>query len=199
MEEKSKKPEGVSWGDHRPLKKLGPQHELLIELAAAGHRTGEIAEKLGMTVSHISTLLSNSEIKVLIRKRREQLFDGKFEERLNQLMPRILSLADHIMYGPYEALPELGSYVAFFRLKIGSDSHPGPIAYLDVCGGAQAGRELYRSSFPITPAYKTFALPFRVMSLDDMEYRVLPHRGSGSIWVDFVAVCKEEDLAPTAG
>jgi hypothetical protein len=98
---------------------------------------------------------------------------------------------NHIMFGPYKPLDAPGDYIAYFRIKIGSSTPPGRLLYLDVVGGDHGDRYLHRSSFPAINAYKLFAVRFRVRSLYDMEYRILP-MARGEFSVDYVAILKME-------
>lgn len=97
---------------------------------------------------------------------------------------------DHIVFGPYQPLEAAGDYVAFYRLKIGPNTPVGPILYLDVSGAGYGNRQLHRTSFTSQGVYNTFALRFKVASLGDLEYRVLPMASRGEFWVDYIAVVK---------
>ncbi len=101
----------------------------------------------------------------------------------------------HVIYGPYDSLRVLGSYVAFYRMKISEEAPDGPLLYLEVRGGARAGRSLHRASFLAIDSYDTFALPFRAKSTRPMEYRVRPGASLGEIWIDYVAVLHGHDFA----
>ncbi len=106
---------------------------------------------------------------------------------------------NHLLFGPYEPVAKAGEYVAFFALKIGEHASLGPIALLDIVGSQYVTRQIYRGDFPRRGSYHGFALPFTIKGDEsrDMEYRVLAEDRSGEIWIDFVAVCRAEELPPS--
>lgn len=105
----------------------------------------------------------------------------------------IRAIRDHIVFGPYKELPGPGNYVAFYRIKIARDMPIGPLLFLDVSGGGYASRQLYRASFTEPQSYDVFALPFRVETQGEMEYRVLPN-SRGKFWVDYIAVARADEV-----
>ena len=99
---------------------------------------------------------------------------------------------DHLIYGPYQSLPE-GNYVAAFRLKV--DRIVGaPVAELDVFnfyappGRQVAARIIVKGSdFRKPGRYRWFLLPFRWEGEGKAEYRV-KWLGRAALFADCVAV-----------
>ena len=100
----------------------------------------------------------------------------------------------HVIYGPYDALQEMGKYFAFYRIKISSEAPNGPLLYLEVSGGGRAGRSLHRESFIDIGLYDIFALPFTAKTTAPMEYRIRPSASIGEIWIDYVAILKSHNF-----
>jgi len=102
----------------------------------------------------------------------------------------------HIIYGPYESLPD-GKYTAFFRLKT-AERIPEPVCVLDVfsggTGGAHRSEEIYIKGIDFKKAgeYQWFRVPFEWSSRSGLaEFRVF-WTGKAAISVDCVAVFKTE-------
>jgi hypothetical protein len=99
-------------------------------------------------------------------------------------------LRGHIIYGPYEPLPELGEYVAFFKMKIDNNSSLDPMFILDVTGGGFASAIVRGIHFHEPYKYQLFGLKFRCERLTLMEYRVFNQIQRGKVWIDYVAIVK---------
>lgn len=91
------KPEEVSWGTWVGPKKESHVHEALIYMAASGANQKTIAEDLGFTQSRISIILSKPEIKQKVRKVQELLWGENAEKRFNNLLPKAIDVAQHII------------------------------------------------------------------------------------------------------
>lgn len=99
-------------------------------------------------------------------------------------------LRHHIIFGPYEHLPELGTYQAFFKIKIDDNTSTEPVLNLNVIGGGFASRTIYKINFDKTNTYQLFELDFEYRSRDRMEYTVYNLADRGKIWVDYIAILK---------
>lgn len=95
-----------------------------------------------------------------------------------------------IIYGPYEHLPELGTYQAFFKMKIDNNASTEPVLNLNVIGGGIGSRTIYKNDFDKTNTYQLFELDFEYQSMDRMEYTVYNLASRGKIWIDYVAIVK---------
>ncbi|MFX0115135.1 MAG: hypothetical protein ACFFB3_11355 [Candidatus Hodarchaeota archaeon] len=97
----------------------------------------------------------------------------------------------HIVYGPYEVLPELGDYVAFFKIKIDNNSSREPLLLLDVTGGGYATRIIRGTDFLEANRYQLFGVKFECRELARMEYRAFNQiQLRGRIWFDYIAIAK---------
>lgn len=99
-------------------------------------------------------------------------------------------LRHHIMYGPNEHLPDLGTYQAFFKIKIDDNTPTEPVLTLDAIGGSHASRTIYKIEFDKPNTYQLFELDFEYRSRDRMEYRVYNVAYRGKVWIDYVAIVK---------
>ena len=98
---------------------------------------------------------------------------------------------NHFVYGPYERLPEAGSYRVMYKLKVSQNAYaPNPELTLDVFGGAHAERHLYATEFSRTRVYQLFGLDFEYLSGEPVEYRVYNIGQTGRVSVDYVAVTR---------
>jgi hypothetical protein len=96
----------------------------------------------------------------------------------------------HIIFGPYESLPEVGEYIAFFKMKIDDNSSPDPIFFLDVIGGGFASVVVRGIHFHKPNKYQLFGLKFKCEKLITMEYRVFNQIQRGKVWIDYIAIVK---------
>jgi hypothetical protein len=98
----------------------------------------------------------------------------------------------HLVYGPYEELPEAGRYRAFFKLKLSHNSYaPEPVLMLDVWGGGvYESRHIFAAEFNKPMEYQLFALDFAYPGNGKLEYRVYNMTNAGTAWVDYVAVIR---------
>ena len=99
-------------------------------------------------------------------------------------------LRHHIIYGPYESLPEQGRYQAFFKIKIDDNTSIEPVLTLSVIHGGFASRTIYKNEFDKTNTYQLFELDFEYRSRDQMEYTVYNVAYRGKVWIDYVAIVK---------
>jgi hypothetical protein len=103
---------------------------------------------------------------------------------------------DHMVFGPYEALPTIGEYVAFYKIKLSDVSLPEPILEIDVLGGGVAARQLYATNFSNANQYQIFSLSFYNRILSANEYRICNFKQTDTInckvWIDYIAICKRE-------
>lgn len=99
-------------------------------------------------------------------------------------------LKGHIMFGPYEELPELGTYTAYFKIKIDSNVSPDPILFLDTVGGTPAWAIIRGIDFEQPHKYQLFGVEFEYSRPDLMEYRLQNQVQGGQVWVDYVAIVK---------
>lgn len=97
-------------------------------------------------------------------------------------------LRDHIVFGPYEKLPELGPYIAFFKIKIDDNSSMEPILLLDAYGGGFSNRIIRRINFDQPNKYQIFGVEFNYQRKEQMEYRVYNQIQRGKIWIDYIAI-----------
>lgn len=104
----------------------------------------------------------------------------------------------HLIYGPYENLPEPGTYAAFFKIKVDDNSSMEPFLLLDVTGGSgyrtrttgYRTRTIRRADFNRPHTYQLFGLEFKYQG-GKMEYRAyINTRTGGRIWIDYVAIIK---------
>jgi len=104
-------------------------------------------------------------------------------------------LRGHIIFGPYEVLPEPGDYIAFFRMKIDNNSSPEPILLLDVTGGGFASKIIRGISFHEPNKYQLLGLNFKCRVIKPMEYRIFNQlQQRGKVWIDYVAIVKSSTL-----
>ena len=104
-------------------------------------------------------------------------------------------LRGHIIFGPYEVLPEPGDYIAFFRMKTADNSSPEPILLLDVTGGGFASKVIRGISFHEPNKYQLFWLNFKCRVIEPMEYRIFSQlQWRGKVWIDYVAIVKSSAL-----
>lgn len=103
-------------------------------------------------------------------------------------------LRHHIIYGPYEHLPELDRYSVFFKIKIDDNTSIEPVLTLSVSGGGFASRTIYRNDFNEANTYQLFELDFEYRSNDRMEYLVYNLAYQGKVWIDYVAIVKSLTL-----
>ncbi len=103
-------------------------------------------------------------------------------------------LRGHVIFGPYEALPELGDHVVFFRMKTDDNSSTNPMLVLDVAGGGYATKITRGISFHKPNKYQWFSLNFKCRVIESMEYRIFNQPQWGKIWIDYVAIVKSSAL-----
>ena len=107
--------------------------------------------------------------------------------------------SSHIIYGPYEILPEPGEYIAFFKIKIDDNSLADFILLLDVSGGSKNARRIRGIEFDKPHKYQLFALKFRLDAIQPMEYRIFNVYKKGKIWIDYIAIVKSSALVMPVG
>lgn len=98
-------------------------------------------------------------------------------------------LRAHIIYGPYEVLPEPGIFVAFFKIKTDDNFSTEPFLHIDVTGGGFSTRTIRRIEFNLPLKYQLFELEFKYRE-GLMEYRAYNLIQRGKIWIDYVAIIK---------
>jgi len=104
-------------------------------------------------------------------------------------------LRGHITFGPYEKLPEMGDYIAFFKIKIDDNSSSAPILLLEVIGGGFASKIIRGIHFIEPNKYQLFSVKFKCREIAQMEYRVFNQiQGGGNIWIDYIAIVKQSEL-----
>lgn len=103
-------------------------------------------------------------------------------------------LRNHIIFGPYEELPALGPYVAFFKIKIDDNSSTEPFLLLDASDGGFSTRVIRRVNFDEPNKYQIFGVEFNYKHKRRMEYRVYNQMQWGKIWVDYIAIVKRDRL-----
>ena len=103
--------------------------------------------------------------------------------------------SSHIIYGPYNTLPALGDYFAYFKIKISENSFPGQLLFLDVVGAGKGGRVLWSKDFKEPNRYGLFGIKFVCQSLGPVEYRVMNlMQKEIDVCIDYVAIVKFEKL-----
>jgi len=115
------------------------------------------------------------------------------EDALNKKawFANLSELRGHFIYGPYEVLPELGDYIAFFKIKIDDNSSSDPILLLDVTGGGNASRIIRGINFHKPSKYQLFGIKFKYRVIEPMEYRAFSQiQWRGNVWVDYVAIVR---------
>ena len=104
----------------------------------------------------------------------------------------------HLLYGPYESLPDPGHYWAVFRLKVDDNTSTGEVLHLDVISNNNPRLNSYRSlrgsQFNNAGCYQLFGLSFQYEGETDVEYRVIKLDQQRHIWVDYIAVVPHKDL-----
>lgn len=98
-------------------------------------------------------------------------------------------LRAHIIYGPYEELPEPGTYIAFFKIKVDDNSSTEPFLHLDLTGGGFSTTTIRKADFYQPHTYQLFGLEFKYRE-GLMEYRAYNQIQRGKIWIDYVAIIK---------
>jgi len=107
----------------------------------------------------------------------------------------LLEKSSHFIYGPYNALPATGNYIAYFKIKISDNSFPGQLLFLDVVGAGRGGRVLRSKDFKEPNKYELFSIKFGCESLGPMEYRVMNLMQKDiDVCIDYVAIVKFEKL-----
>jgi len=107
----------------------------------------------------------------------------------------LLYLRGHVIYGPYEVLPEPGEYIAFFKIKIDDNSSLDPVLLLDVTGGGYASKIIRGINFNEPNKYQLFGVKFKCRVIEPMEYRAFNQiQWRGKIWIDYVAIVKSSTL-----
>jgi hypothetical protein len=98
----------------------------------------------------------------------------------------------HLVYGPYESLPNIGVYWAIFRLKVDDNTSTGEVLQLDVISNKNPRLNSYRSlrgsQFESAGCYQLFGVSFQYEGETDVEYRVIKLDRQSQIWVDYIAV-----------
>ncbi|MFA6449931.1 MAG: glycoside hydrolase family 38 C-terminal domain-containing protein [bacterium] len=103
---------------------------------------------------------------------------------------------DHLMFGPYEQLPE-GRYIVSFRVKV-AEKTPGNVAAFDVfvvpveapsLAQAKVKKTISGADFPEAGKYADISLAFRQPKYSRDEFRVFWY-GKSSFWIDRIAVFK---------
>jgi DNA-binding CsgD family transcriptional regulator len=81
------KPDDMTYGDWflRPGRPLSARHRRLAEYISMGMKTGDIAERLGMTAARVSVLKSNSMIALEVKKIQERLYEETHQKRLKNM------------------------------------------------------------------------------------------------------------------
>lgn len=104
-------------------------------------------------------------------------------------------LDTHIIYGPYESLPEPSLYKALFKIKTEDNSDPYPILRLEIHSDSlpEMSRKNFRDiagvEFNCPGIYQLFDLNFEYQSQCDIQYRVKILK-EVSVWIDYVALVK---------
>jgi len=107
----------------------------------------------------------------------------------------LLNKSTHFLYGPYNVLPTLGNYIAYFKIKISENSFPGQLVFLDVRGGGRTGRSLRSEDFKEPNKYELFGIKFSCESFEPMEYRARNQVEKDiNVSIDYVAIVKFEKL-----
>ncbi len=104
----------------------------------------------------------------------------------------------HLVYGPYESLPDAGHYWAVFRLKVDDNTNTSEVLLLDVISNNNPRMNTYRtlrdSQFNNASSYQFFGVSFQYEGETDVEYRVIKLDQQRQIWVDYIAVVPYRDF-----
>lgn len=101
----------------QPGKPLSPRHRRLAELAAAGIKSGKIAQELGLTPARVSVLLSNTMIKKEIARLQERMFEEGLSERMKRLGHSALDIIDEHLNPDSQTKPQLRAETARWVLE----------------------------------------------------------------------------------
>ena len=103
-----------------------------------------------------------------------------------------LSEIHHVIYGPFDELPE-GIYIAFFKMKIDDNTSTNKQLLLEVSnkskGIKHSMRSVSKNEFYISHKYQFFELEFEYQG-GLLEYRVFNIVKGGNLWIDYIAVIK---------
>ncbi len=106
----------------------------------------------------------------------------------------------HLIYGPYEGLPDDGDYWAIFRVKVDNNTDTSDVLHLDVISNNNPRMNSYKklrcSQFKTAGIYQFFGVRFQYYGEIDVEYRVIKLAQQRQIWVDYIAVIRHMDLFP---
>lgn len=108
---------------------------------------------------------------------------------------KVRGLDTHIVYGPYESLPEPGTYKALFKIKTGDNSDPYPILRLEIhCDSIpemskKDFKDIAGVEFNCPGVYQLFDLNFEYQDQCDIQYRVRILKEL-SVWIDYLALVK---------
>lgn len=95
----------------------------------------------------------------------------------------------HFIYGPYEELPEPGTYIALFKMKIDDNTPTESFLQLGTYGAVISTRTVRKNEFYQPYTYQFFGLEFKYQG-GLMEYRARNIKLRGKIWLDYVAIVK---------
>ncbi len=103
----------------------------------------------------------------------------------------LIEYKGHIIYGPYDKLDELDTYIAYFKMKIDDNSSITPILLLDVSGGAYSSRILRGVNFHKPNEFQFFGVKFECTKLVPMEFRLYNQvQLELKLWIDYIAIVK---------
>ena len=129
--------------------------------------------------------------------------DARNKKAWSVILPMPLSLKEygldtHIVYGPYERLPEPGLYKAIFKIKVDDNSDKYPIFRLEINSDSNPSmvkkysKDIKGTDFTYPRCYQLFELEFEYSNEPDMQYRVRILKEK-QIWIDYIAIIKLRD------
>ncbi len=105
----------------------------------------------------------------------------------------------HLVYGPYEDLPNPGVYKAIFKMKIDSNFDNREVLHIDVISNKNPGmnsfRQIHGNDFDQPGVYQYFEVQFAYGGESDIEYRVIKQIQERIFWIDYISVIKHEEKA----
>lgn len=101
----------------------------------------------------------------------------------------------HLLYGPYEGLPAPDAYSAFFRIKADRNSDIRKVLHIDVISNnnpsLNSSKAIRGIHFKEPNEYQLFKVDFEYYDETDVEYRVIKLLQERRIWVDYVAIVRQ--------
>jgi hypothetical protein len=100
----------------------------------------------------------------------------------------------HVIYGPYQALPEPGIYKSIFKIKIDKNSDIKEVLHIDVISNKNPSLNSFKAirgiHFDQPKVYQLFSVEFKYQGETDVQYRVIKLLQERELWIDYVAIIK---------